>query len=90
MRRLGASAGASVLLVLGLTASLWPLAPSAALAGDGPRASVDFNRDIRPLLSETCFQCHGPDKAKRKGKFRLDTKEGAFVGSGSGPVIVPG
>ncbi|MFP6873119.1 MAG: PSD1 and planctomycete cytochrome C domain-containing protein [Verrucomicrobiales bacterium] len=45
---------------------------------------IDFNRDIRPLLSQNCFACHGPDQGKRKGKLRLDT------GEGSRKVIVPG
>ena len=52
---------------------------------------LQYNRDIRPILSENCFPCHGPDKNKRKGKLRLDLREEALKPGKSGAVaIVPG
>src|SRR5882724_11304930 len=40
--------------------------------------AVEFNRDVRPILSENCFACHGPDKNQRKGKLRVDLREAAL------------
>ena len=55
------------------------------------RAEIDFAREIRPIFSEHCFACHGPDANKRKGKLRLDEKESAFAPAKSGETaIVPG
>jgi hypothetical protein len=47
-------------------------------AGHGASATVSYNRDIRPLLSDKCFACHGPDAGKRKGQLRLDLREEAL------------
>ena len=53
---------------------LWCSAVCALLCVDVANA-VDFNRDIRPILSQNCFQCHGPDEAARQAELRLDDPE---------------
>ena len=70
--------------------SLSLLAAAAIAAGPQARPApppLSFNRDIRPILSNNCFTCHGPDEKQRETKFHFDTKEGAFLEAG---VIVPG
>ncbi|HLX64154.1 MAG TPA: PSD1 and planctomycete cytochrome C domain-containing protein [Planctomycetota bacterium] len=54
------------------------LAAACARATETPR-KLEFNRDVRPILSENCYLCHGPDKNSRKGKMRLDVREEALA-----------
>ena len=53
-------------------------------------AEIDFNRDIRPILSDRCFKCHGPDAGNQKSEFRLDSRANAMKDLGGYFGIVAG
>jgi hypothetical protein len=62
---------------------------TALLAAHTAEAKLEFNRDIRPILSENCFQCHGFDKNTREAGLRLDVREAAMADNGGVRAIVP-
>ncbi len=78
------SRGLSVAIAL---LALLALGSDAAL----PAASIDFNADVRPILSDRCYTCHGPDEATRMSPLRLDVEDGVFAPlAGGGFAIVRG
>jgi mono/diheme cytochrome c family protein len=70
---------------------LFPVVIVVASASARAAAPVDFQRDVQPIFSEHCAQCHGVDEANRKSGLRFDSRESALKGGESGtPAIVPG
>ena len=68
----------AVVLLLGVT--------GRAMADDRPQRKIEYNRDVRPILSENCLACHGPDAKHRKAELRLDVRDEAIKKQ----VVVPG
>ncbi len=63
----------------------------AAIPSAGAASKIDFNRDVRPVLAENCFSCHGPDAKKVKGDLRLDQRDSTIRPAKSGKIaVVPG
>ena len=76
-------------LLAGFLAGGFSLSVSAKSSPES--AKVDFNRDVRPIFSEHCYACHGPDENKRKAGLRLDDEVSAFQELKSGKrALVPG
>ena len=81
------AAAATLAAILIGTVACRPSAPVVA----GVPAQVDFNFHVRPILSDKCFACHGPDDRARKGGLSLHTMEGAFATLATGRrAVVPG
>ena len=77
--------GPSTRLLLCFLASQ-PAMLSLPLAGE----TLDFNRDVQPILAGHCLECHGPDSAARKGKLRLDRDDGLTDDRGGYRILAPG
>ena len=72
--------------VLASLVGLWFSSVFQVMADDPKPSEIQFNRDIRPILSDNCFACHGPDPKHREAKLRLDDRDAAL----SAGVIQPG
>src|SRR5207249_10887117 len=77
--RRGFGRSATVLFLLGAAVTMTGVARAA------DNAAIQYNRDIRPILAENCFACHGPDSASRKADLRLDQRDAAVKAGAVAP-----
>ena len=78
-----------LLLALVCCLAILPMA-SAEPGRRAAQTELNYNLDIRPILADNCYACHGPDEKARQAELRLDTKAGAFSEPSGYPIIVPG
>src|SRR5262249_47373221 len=76
--------------VLAGLVSLGSLGVARLHGQEGKQRLIEFNRHIRPILSDNCFACHGPDKNQRKADLRLDVESDAFADRGGYAALVKG
>ena len=77
-------------LALTLMAGGLFFAAAPRVCAEPAEPTIEFNRDVRPILSDKCFACHGPDKGQRKGDLRLDLEKGALAAHDGRHAIVAG
>lgn len=80
----------AALLLIGAVALTAPAVEQTTARPSAEGATVQFNRDIRPILSQNCFACHGPDPAARKEGLRLDQEDGLFGDRKGGKAVIKG
>jgi mono/diheme cytochrome c family protein len=76
--------------IMSMVAGFGLIWPQRAAADDELPDVIEFNRDVRPILSNHCFTCHGPDNNNRKAKLRLDVEQSAHEDRGGYKAVDPG
>ncbi len=74
--------------LFGLIVSTFPQAAGQAVTNSSIPQVIEFNRDVRPILSDKCYTCHGPDAANRRTRLRFDTEDGAKQDLGGGRLAI--